>query len=146
MDKPTPNPHEWCCACGQRSTTLALGVGNQTRIHISGVVLVVRGQQPQHLGWVTKHESISVVLCLWLEINNLNHPSTQTGPAFNHLGQLFPFWVQRLRGSVLELSTLSCSSTHNSTLQVLQRTIGPAPPKVAPLTQSTTNYEIFIII
>jgi len=29
-----------------------------------------------------------------------------------------------LRGPALELSTLDCSSTHNNTLQVLQRTSG----------------------
>jgi hypothetical protein len=34
------------------------------------------------------------------------------------------------KGIALQLSTLGCSSTHNNTLQVLQRTtIGPAPPK-----------------
>jgi len=34
---------------------------------------------------------------------------------------------------VLELSTLGCSSTHNHTLHVLQRTsLGPVPPKAGP--------------
>jgi hypothetical protein len=46
-----------------------------------------------------------------------------------------PNWASCLRGPALELSTL-CSSIHNNTLQVLQRTAiiikkiwGPAPPK-----------------
>jgi len=42
-------------------------------------------------------------------------------------------WTNRsLLGTVLELSTLGSSSTHN-TLQVLQRTtLGPASPKTGP--------------
>jgi len=47
--------------------------------------------------------------------NNLTH---------NYRAQLDP---------ALDLSSLGCSSTHNITLQVLQRTaLGPAPPKTGP--------------
>jgi hypothetical protein len=35
-------------------------------------------------------------------------------------------------GSVLELSALGCSSTHNTTLKVFQRAFVPAPPKPGP--------------
>jgi hypothetical protein len=45
------------------------------------------------------------------------------GPSLSQWDQL---------GPVLELSTLGCSSTHNNTQQVLQRTTGPAPPKDEP--------------
>jgi hypothetical protein len=48
------------------------------------------------------------------------------------IGPVTPNWVPALRGPELELSTLDCSSTHN-TLQVLQRTaIGSVPPKAGP--------------
>ena len=44
-----------------------------------------------------------------------------------------------LSGPVLDLSTLECSSTHN-TLQVLQRTaLGPATPKVG--SDSTNEFK-----
>ena len=35
-------------------------------------------------------------------------------------------------GPALELSTLGCSSTHNKTLQVLSKTIGPVHHKAGP--------------
>ena len=49
------------------------------------------------------------------------------------LQPIAPNWVPRLRGTEKEFSTLSCSSTHNITLQVLQRrTLGPTPPNASP--------------
>ena len=46
-----------------------------------------------------------------------------TGPSLSQLDQLIPI------GPVLELCTLSCSSTHNNRLQVLQRTaLNPTLP------------------
>jgi hypothetical protein len=42
-----------------------------------------------------------------------------TGPALSQLGPA-------LKGVVLELSTLVCSSTHNNTLQVLENNIEPS--------------------
>ena len=48
------------------------------------------------------------------------------GPVLSPLDQLFPI------GSVLELSALGCSSTHNTTLKVFQRAFVPAPPKPGP--------------
>lgn len=42
-------------------------------------------------------------------------------------------WAPRLWGTMLELSTHCCLSTHNNTLQALQGTaLGPAPPKAGP--------------
>ena len=49
------------------------------------------------------------------------------------LKPIAPIWVPRLRGTELELSILGCSSTHNNTLQVLQRrTLCPTPPNASP--------------
>ena len=57
-----------------------------------------------------------------------------------------------LKGPVLELSTLGCSSTHNNTFQVLQRTtLGPKPPKgsfiliPSPL-KRTPMYDYWILL
>ena len=64
------------------------------------------------------------------------------------IGPIASNWAPCLRGNKLELSTLGCSSTHNNTLQVLQRTsLGPAPPKDGPAllhwTSNTISYNKF---
>ena len=52
-----------------------------------------------------------------------NLKTLYTGPVLSQLDQLLPV------RPALELSTLGCSSTHNNTLQVLQRTVfGPHLP------------------
>jgi hypothetical protein len=64
------------------------------------------------------HIFVSIYDCLFIFI--LLRP----GLALSQLDQLLPL------KPTLELSTLSCSSTHSNTLQVLQRTaLSPAPPK-----------------
>jgi len=49
------------------------------------------------------------------------------------IGPIAPNLAQRWIGPLLEWSTRGCSSTHNNTLQVLQRTaLVPSPPKAGP--------------
>jgi hypothetical protein len=62
-------------------------------------------------------------LAIWTEVN--------TG--LNPIEQIAPNWASTLGSPALELSTFGCPSTHNNTLQDLQRTsLGPAPPKAGP--------------
>jgi hypothetical protein len=68
---------------------------------------------------------ISIVYSSSCVNQNYFPPSVGVGAGFKPMISIAPNWAPRLRRPTLELSTLGCSSTNNSTLHVLQRTIGP---------------------
>ena len=78
------------------------------------------------------HDILSYsVLCWYVTMTFLSHSklsiynTKSAGPVLSQIGPIAPNWAPRLRMPMLVLSNPGCSSTHNNTLHILQRTIRP---------------------